>query len=269
MKTINDMIKKIFKILFYLLFLAGFIVLVSFAVKVNKSSMCKSFTINVDYSCGNLFVDSQEIKNSVYERFDTLPGQPFDQLNLSSIENFISQKVYVSNADVYRTIEGKLKVDVVQRKPLARVINKNGHSFYIDKEGNPMPLSNDYTARVMIFTGDIDSRYSSLVELSEQSKDEFNEGDLKLLKDIYKIAAYINNHNFFHAFIDHMHFSSDGSFELIPKNGSHVVEFGNTERMEQKFNKLMLFYNKGLTNIGWNKYSNINLKYKNQVICAK
>jgi len=57
--------------------------------------------------------------------------------------------------------------------------------------------------------------------------------------------------------------------ELIPKVGNHLIIFGDTSQMSQKFENLILFYRKGLTKVGWDKYNIINLKFKNQVVCSK
>ena len=66
--------------------------------------------------------------------------------------------------------------------------------------------------------------------------------------------------------------SGDLELELIPRTGSHVVEFGqvgNTKEIEEKLDKLLAFYQKGLTNLGWESFSTISIKYKGQVVCTK
>ena len=65
--------------------------------------------------------------------------------------------------------------------------------------------------------------------------------------------------------------SSGGSFEIemIPRIGNHTVVIGNDMFLEEKFNKLSVFYREGLNKKGWDKYSIINLKFKDQVVCTK
>lgn len=66
--------------------------------------------------------------------------------------------------------------------------------------------------------------------------------------------------------------SGDLELELIPRTGSHVVEFGQVgdkEEIEQKLDKLLAFYQNGLTNLGWDSFSTISIKYKGQVVCTK
>lgn len=67
------------------------------------------------------------------------------------------------------------------------------------------------------------------------------------------------------------HSASDGSpdLELIPRAGGHTVLFGGTDDATEKLDKLMVFYRKGLQNIGWERYGAINVKYKEQVVCTK
>ena len=40
-------------------------------------------------------------------------------------------------------------------------------------------------------------------------------------------------------------------------------------RSQEKFEKLKTFYEKGLNQVGWNKYSRISLEFNNQIICTK
>jgi len=66
--------------------------------------------------------------------------------------------------------------------------------------------------------------------------------------------------------------SGDLELELIPRTGSHVVEFGQVgdkEEIEQKLDKLLAFYQNGLINLGWDSFSTISIKYKGQVVCTK
>ena len=63
--------------------------------------------------------------------------------------------------------------------------------------------------------------------------------------------------------------NGNGEFELIPRVGAQVIEFGKAVDMEEKFEKLWILYNEGFHNTGWNQYERINLKYKNQAVCTK
>jgi hypothetical protein len=57
--------------------------------------------------------------------------------------------------------------------------------------------------------------------------------------------------------------------ELIARSGPQRVVFGRIERVEDKFDKLLRFYRKGLTRIGWEEYKTIDIRYNDQVVCKK
>ena len=80
---------------------------------------------------------------------------------------------------------------------------------------------------------------------------------------------YITHDKFLKAQIGQIYVNEFNEFELIPRIGSHVILLGKAEDLDDKFRRLYAFYRFGLNKIGWNKYSVINIKYKNQVVCSK
>jgi hypothetical protein len=45
--------------------------------------------------------------------------------------------------------------------------------------------------------------------------------------------------------------------------------FGTGEDIDTKFRKLYIFYDDVLNKVGWNKYSIVNLSYKDQVVATR
>ena len=60
-----------------------------------------------------------------------------------------------------------------------------------------------------------------------------------------------------------------GDVELVPRVGNHVVYLGRLDGYEHKLARLKEFYEKGLSRVGWDKYSRISVEFDNQVICTK
>ena len=57
--------------------------------------------------------------------------------------------------------------------------------------------------------------------------------------------------------------------ELVPRVGEHTILLGRPTNVEDKLGRMKEFYTEGLNKVGWNKYSQISLKYNNQIICKK
>ena len=56
---------------------------------------------------------------------------------------------------------------------------------------------------------------------------------------------------------------------LIPRVGSHKIHFGLLVDIRNKLDYLYQFYTKIIPIKGWQQYSDINLNFKNQIICTK
>jgi cell division protein FtsQ len=263
------MLKKAATIFFYIMIPVGVIVLLGFATDGNRSMHCREFHVKITGKDGNNFVDSIAVVKQVYTIFDSLPGQSLRNFSLKTIENLVNEMYYVESSQVYRTIDGKVKVNIQQREPLARVINSHNESFYIDINGRMMKTTNRYAARVMVVTGYIPARYSPVINLTDKLPQNESSRSETLMRELFILVNYIHQNAFLKAWIDQVFVTRSGGFELIPKNGVHVIEFGDTTDMDEKFEKLLVFYRNGLTQMGWNNYKRINLKYKNQIVCSK
>ena len=163
------------------------------------------------------------------------------------MEKNIANHPSVQNANAFSDIRGNIKVEIKQRNPIVRVQTVN-KSFYIDESGKKMPLSEVYTSRVLVITGNVN--YYKIDEL-------------------FLMAKFITDSPFWKAQIMQMHLEENKEITLIPRVGYQQIVFGEPINIEEKFMKLKLFYEKGMSDKGWNNYSHINLKFKNQIVCTK
>jgi cell division protein FtsQ len=257
-------VKKFIKHILLLVAVAGYLVVIlGFVGKEERKITCRDIRIIIHDSLDVQFVNSRMIKNILLRGGDRLAGKPFNELDMQEVENKIKTIKYIKHAEVYQTVEGELVVEISQRKPIVRIIDRSGHGFYIDKEGYIVPLSRNYSPYVMVVNGAIGERYSNVSNISDLGQEN------NLLMDIYKITKFIRSNKFWEAQIVQIYVNGKGEFELVPRVGAQIIEFGKAVDMEEKFEKLWILYNDGFHNTGWNQYEKINLKYKNQAVCTK
>ncbi len=257
---------KFIQISIWVIVIAGIIVLLGFVNKAQQKLVFEKPLVKIDYETENRFVDEQDILSQILHRADT--GKlVLNRFNVTQLEEKLNKNNSIKDVQVYKTIDGQLVVNVVQRRPIVRVFSNN-KSYYIDDEGNLMPLSDKYTARLLVVSGNLNESYWKR-NLYNYSNLNDSIADKTLLDDVYKIAKYIDGSEFFKAQIEQVYVNKVSDFELVPKVGNHKIVFGGVDNLESKFEKLMIFYKKGLSKTGWNEYSEINLKYKNQVVCTK
>ncbi|MGB0888180.1 MAG: cell division protein FtsQ/DivIB [Vicingaceae bacterium] len=257
---------KILNISLWIIALSLIVVVLGF-VNVSKQELTfKKPKVNIDYDTDNRFIDEEDILFQVLNKEDT-GSLLLNKFNVAALEEKLVNNHSVKDAQVFKTIDGELVINIKQRRPIVRIFSKN-ESYYIDDKGFLMPLSNKYTARLLVVSGALNEPYAKRYAFNYNNlPDSLTEKTM--LDDVYTIADYIDNSEFWKAQIEQIHVDKVSGFSLIPKVGNHKIVFGGIENLTGKFEKLMIFYNKGLNKTGWNEYSEINLKYKNQVVCTK
>lgn len=231
--------------------LAGYLVFAAFYFQEKpKEGTCKKFDVVVENTDqDNSLINAAEIKQLVKNKKLDPSGKALKDINTNAIEEAILTNKLIKKAEVYITGDGSIKASVKERKPVLRIINNSGESYYIDDEGRKMPLSNRSVAYLPVATGAI--------------KEDFARGDL------YNFALFLSNDEFWDAQIEQIVVQQNNDVSLIPRVGDQQIVLGQLSGYKEKLQKLLTFYKKGLNEIGWNKYSVINLKYNKQVVCTK
>lgn len=214
-----------------------------------KDGLCTQFEIVVDNKGSEQFINPDDIEKSVNDKGLNPYGKPLKDINTQDIEEVILANKLISKAEVFTTNKGTIKAVIHERKPILRIITSSGENYYIDDKGQKMPLSKHSTAYLPIATGVI--------------KETFAKGDL------YKFALFLHDDEFWNAQIEQIVVSPNDDITLITRVGDQLVILGQLDDYKTKLDKLMTFYQKGLNDTGWNKYSIINLKYDKQVVCTK
>ena len=88
-------------------------------------------------------------------------------------------------------------------------------------------------------------------------------------KVLTKLGNTIVNNKFWRNQIVQVNVLADGTVELVPRVGEHIIYMGYPNGLNEKLARLEKFYRYGLSEAGWNKYSYINLAFENQIICKK
>jgi cell division protein FtsQ len=232
-----------------------------------KEGKCTSIVIDITDQERYGFISEGDITDLLNSDFNTPISQKTRDISTFEIEKRLVSHQAVQKAEVYLSIDGKLNIKIWQRKPILRVFNKKG-SFYIDEYGKIMPVTRKFTAHVPVASGHIDipSREIQQFQLAKSAKTDL---DTSLYNDLFELANFIDSNPLWSAQIEQLYVNKDSEFELIPRVGNHTIVIGEVHDLEKKFKKLQLFYRKGLSKTGWNEYKEINLKFKNQVVCTK
>ena len=261
---------KILQIVLWILLFAGTGVMVGFSEAEHYKQPCRKVVVSIDYGAADALITKKDIDSLILKTAGMVKGKPLGYINTATIEGAIRKQPYIANVKVFENNEGSLFIQIRQREPLLRIINRKYENFYLDEAGALLPINPNFSARVLVANGVIDYSYSKnpnyRVNVLALSDSIFYDS---LMTNLYELTMYITHDKFLKAQIDQIYVNEEGEFELIPRIGNHLILLGSADDLDDKFRKLYAFYRLGLNKIGWNKYNVINIKYKNQVVCSK
>ncbi len=194
----------------------------------------------------NLFITQANVSKLLIQNQQSGAKASKEILDLNKLESALNSNPMIKSAEVYLSVNGELKAEVKQKKPIARVSTNS--SYYIDDQGSYMPLSSNHAARVPLVTG--------LVK-----KDA--------LDNVFKIAKKVNSDAFLNKYVIEIHQNEDNSVYLKLRQSTFIVHLGDLNQLDKKINNLKVFYQKALKEKTLNSYSKVNLQFDNQVVCTK
>lgn len=239
---------RIITLLIGLLLFVYIIIAAIYFKEVRRSDVCQAVEVVVKDSLEKHFVTNADL-TSFLKRENLYPvNQPVVEINTDKIEKALLTNEMIARVEAYKTPSGIIKLEVEQKMPVLRIISPGGN-YYVDNRGTMMPVSNRYVAHVPVASGYVEKELA--------------------ITELYKFALFLHKNKFWNAQIEQIYIHSDGDVELIPRVGNHRVVLGALDGFEEKLDNLQLFYDRIVPKMGWEKYSIVNLKYKNQIVCTK
>ncbi|TNE82038.1 MAG: hypothetical protein EP332_01810 [Bacteroidetes bacterium] len=251
---------KLAHLIFWSLAILGLVLSMAYVSGEEKAQQCRDVEIRIMPELETHFADRDDVAKLINGsgNMAALVGKPMRTLDVSDIERNLETSPYIRNAEVFADLDGSLRIEVEQKKPILRVFMQHSKGFYIDADGHKMPLSTKYSARVLTVTGHVKEVYGQTDSLK-----------MDQTEDLYRLALFISEDDFWSKQIQGIYIRQNGDFELLPLVGDQIILFGGVDRMEEKFKNLWLFYRKAMNLVGWDTYKVINLKYSGQVVCEK
>lgn len=193
------------------------------------------------------YITKDSVNNLLIQSYGAVASIHKVDLDLNSVEKRLNSNAMVEKAEVYITVDGKLKAIITQRRPVARIF-EGSQSYYLDSKGQKMPLSDNETARVPLVTGNI--------EMADAKKMQ------QLLDYIYK-DAFLNKN------IIGLSVTPVGNMILKSRGDDYDIVFGKPINIERKFENYKAFLQDAAKDTLIKNYKTVNLKFTQQVVCTK
>ena len=213
-------------------------------------SIVKNGDRNINFNKIN-FIDSDlkfisiESVNKLLKQTDSNSSPLLKRdLNLKKIEETINDNGFIDSAEVSMDLVGEIGVRIVEKKPVFRVLNGK---FYIDSNGNKMPLSNLFSERIPLIISKVNS------------SDYVNLGSL---------GVFLKNDDFLNTHIIGLDIIDNELFFHV-RNFTYVIKMKGFNKYKIRLNNYKVFYKSLINDSILKDLSSINLNFKSQVIVEK
>ena len=244
--------RKIFLAIVHTLMVLGAVAYLVYAVgwlsHSSGDTVCSGIdlTVREDSASGSVIStdDVQGILNSC--NFD-VEGRRMSDINLQQIQGRLKSNPYLDSVLCYGAASGKLCIDVHPAHPVLHVMNSAG-DYYVDRSGRIMP-SDKLNLDLCVVTGEFSMNYAS--------------------QQLAALGRYIADHDFWRMQVQQIEVKATDNVQLTTRVGNQRILLGNLSELANKFHRLRKFYEQGMPNAGWNKYSTLSVEYEGQVVAKK
>lgn len=236
------------KIILITLAIAALVALVVAGNITRNNSIVRGVQVTIDYGGHETLILEEELKDLLEEKMPWIMEQTVKEIDRKGIRDTLEQSPFIEHVEVSISMGCRIIINAVQRKPIVRIFRGN-EEYYLDAHGKRVPLSEHGSFDVLVANGTLKRGES--------------------VETVWKMAHYLDEHKEYGCLFDQLYMDDAGEVVLVPKVGEHVVLVGDIDDLDNKMAHLVRFYRKAMPIVGWEKYSQVSLKYRGQVICTK
>ena len=228
-----------------------------------KELLCNRIHITIVDSLTTPYLTAESIRGYLAEDYGRLDSLAIDSLDFKKIETILNSKAGVLKSEAHITNKGTLVITIEQRKPIIK-FNAEKYSFYCDKDGYLLPLRDNFDREVLIVDGyiPIDTTNCRNGRPADPEASEW-------LDDILMIADNINSSELWKDKITKIHQKETGELTITPKEGKEIFLFGDLTDIQEKFEKMNIYYERITPVNEEGAYNVVDLRFKKQIVCKQ
>lgn len=212
----------------------------------SSDRLCEGVLITVHDTADIHFVTPHELSAELGDLPQTARSTRLADIDVDSLERMLDHFDKIEKVNVDILSNGKLLIDVWPMRPVARIFDSAGLSYYINRAGKRIAAEPGYFLDVPVIRGDFSAEFpaTSLLPLLD-----YLATDPDWAEAISMIDA-----------------RSPSDIILVPVIRGHVINIGDTTDFADKFRRLRLMYAKVMSAKGWDFYKELSVKWRGQVV---
>lgn len=248
---------KIAKIISIFVLISTICVLMILAIVNIPKQKCESLKITPHTNNECVILTPEDMKQMLAEAHIDIIGKKIKEIDLEPISELLEQNPYVEKVNFIHFSNTKLLIDYTLKEIVLHVYNNNGEQFFVDSKGNLLPFTKKMTDYLPVANGNIRQAYRKGATIQKE------------LRPIFAISQEINKDEFCKAQFRQLYLNDENQVELVSTIGRHIIIFGDEKNAAEKLENLKHVYQDGLSHLGFERYAQLDVRFKNRVIAQK
>lgn len=177
-----------------------------------------------------------------------IKGAPLYMLNTLDIAEYLRKFNNFENVDCVLTSQGYLKVRVTPMMPALRVFDGQ-KGYYVNKDGKTMAALPGFHVDVPIVYGNFNKNFRP--------------------EALLPLVNFVESDSLMHSLTSMIVAKDPSNIIIVPRIKGHVINIGNTSRLQEKRDAIYTAYKTIMPYRGWETYDTISVKYKGQIIATR
>lgn len=177
-----------------------------------------------------------------------LVGSRISEIDTGDLERYLVGISNFESVSCMLSSGGRLRIEIEPLVPVMRVFFGD-NSYYINKEGKHIESKAEFYTPAPVVTGSFSSAFPP--------------------KTLIPLVRHIEQDNVLRELVSMVEARDPNNLILVPRMMGHVVNFGDTSRLDEKTRALSLFYRKVMPYKGWEEYDTISVKFRGQVVATR
>lgn len=232
-----------------LVLLTGYVVTMFVWARAEASRhLCSGIEVAIDGRGQVGSISEKSVKDVLKDYPEKIVGQPIHSINTYRIADYLRKFNNFETVDCMITTKGNLKVKVVPMVPAIRVFEGN-RSYYVNKDGKTMAAIPGFHVDVPVVTGRFNSKF----------RPEY----------VLPVVSYLQKDSLLNNLVGMIQANDRENIILVPRIKGHVINIGDTSRLNEKRQAILTAYRSILPFKGWETYDTISVKFHGQIIATR
>lgn len=242
------MVKKILGWVILVILMAYVVCAAIWAHAEAAKNACRGIDIQIVEGNSIDSVSQKGILEEINKYPEKIIGAQIPSVDTRKLEHYLKSFPQFEEVVCSFTTSGRLNVKVTPMVPELRIF-EDSSSYYINKDGKRMASKASFFVDVPVVRG----------KFSESFRPQ----------DVLPVTRFIESDPFLSKFVGMISADDADNIILVPRIHGHVVNYGDTNRLEEKRKALMAMYRKVMPYKGWEEYDTISVKFKGQIVATR